>query len=127
MTYSFNSGFADDIRGMMEWRGMLGYTKSCYMQQMRDFDCYCREKFPEVRILTLEVALPYLELLRERRERKPPYIMSDEECRRFFEAADNYPYDKWNPLLSYTVAVFFRLHKQEPESAQGRKHPEPFP
>lgn len=143
MTYSFNSGFADDIRGMMEWRGMLGYTKSCYMQQMRDFDCYCCEKFPDACILTLEMALSYLELLRERRDirvdvaalrnlgkyqvmtgkaacvfpadyfsykkRKPPYIMSDEECRRFFEAADNYPYDKWNPLLSYTVAVFFRL------------------
>lgn len=144
MIYSFNSGFADDIRGMMEWRGVLGYSQSVYEKQMRDFDRYCLENFPQACVLTLEIAFSYLELLRERRDihvdvaalrnlgkyqvmsgkpacvfpagyfsyqkRKPPYIMSDEECRRFFEAADHYPYDKWNPLLSYTVAVFFRLH-----------------
>lgn len=143
MTYSFSSGFADDIRGMMEWRGVLGYTESCYAQQMRDFDQHCMENYPEACILTWEIALSHLELLRKRRDiridvcalrnlgkyqimtgkdacifpadyfsykkRRLPYIMSDEECRRFFEATDNYPYDKWNPLLTYTVSVFFRL------------------
>lgn len=143
MAYSLSSGFADDIRCMMEWRGVLGYTESCYFKQLQAFDRYCREKFPQARILTWEIALSYLEFLRERRDirvdvatlrnlgkyqvmrgkpacvfpadyfsykkRKSPYIMSDDECRRFFEAADHYPYDKWNPLLSYAVAVFFRL------------------
>lgn len=43
------------------------------------------------------------------KSRRMPHIMSDDECRHFFEAADNYPYDKHCPLLTYTAAVFFRL------------------
>ena len=42
-------------------------------------------------------------------KRRMPYMMSDHECQRFFDAADNYPHDKHNPLLTYTVATFFRL------------------
>lgn len=143
MMPSFNSGFAADIRGMMEWRGTLGYTESCYMQQLTDFDRYCQEAFPDAGILTWEISLSYLDALCKRRDiridvaalrnlgkyqvmagrdacifpadyfayknRRMPHIMSDEECRRFFEAADHYPQDKRSPLLTYTAAVFFRL------------------
>lgn len=56
MMPSFNSGFAADIRGMMEWRGTLGYTESCYMQQLTDFDRYCQEAFPDAGILTWEIS-----------------------------------------------------------------------
>lgn len=143
MTCSFSSGFRDDIQGMMEWREILGYTQTCYMQQMRDFDNYCQETYPDADILTWEISLSYLNTLRERRDiridvsalrnlgkyqvmsgknacvfpadyfsykrRRIAHIMSDDECRRFFEAADNYPHNEREPLLAYTVAVIFRL------------------
>lgn len=43
------------------------------------------------------------------RKRCLPYIMSREECRRFFQATDRYPYSPANPLIGYTTAVIFRL------------------
>lgn len=143
MTPSFHSGFADDIRSMMKWRGTLGYAESCYTRQLIDFDRYCLKTCSGADVLTWEIALSYLDDLHEKRDirvdvaalrnlgkyqamtgkkacvfpadyftykrRRMPHIMSDDECRRFFEASDNYPYDKHNPLLTYTVAVFFRL------------------
>lgn len=143
MKPSFNSGFADDIRGMMEWRGVLGYTESCYAQELADFDRHCMKEFPGADTLTWEIALSYLSAIHERREvrtdvaavrnlgryqamngkdacifpadyfgykrRRLPYIMDDEELQRFFTAADSYPYDRRCPLLTYTVAVIFRL------------------
>ena len=143
MTVSFCSGFADDIKNMMEWRGTLGYTESCYAQQLRDFDGYCREAFPDADVLTWDIALSYLQACHERRDvrvdvaalrnlgryqaslgkkacvfpndffgykkRRMPHIMSEKECRLFFEAADSRPHDAANPLLEYTAAVFFRL------------------
>ena len=156
MMPSFNSGFATDIRNMMEWRGTLGYTESCYTQQLKDFDRYCQKTFPDACILTWEISLSYLDTLRERRDirvdvaalrnlgkyqvmagkdacvfptdyfayksRRMPHIMSDEECRRFFEAADHYPYDKRSPLLTYTVAVFFRLQYSTGMRPQEVRH-----
>jgi|GEM_PF-4982152 len=43
--------------------------------------------------------------------RKPdlPYIFTDDELRRFFEAADRFPGYCNSPLLEYTVPVVFRL------------------
>jgi integrase len=43
--------------------------------------------------------------------RKPelPYILSDDELHRFFEAADRFPGYFNSPLLEYTVPVIFRL------------------
>jgi len=43
--------------------------------------------------------------------RKPdlPYIFTDDELRRFFEAADRFPSCCGSPLLEYTVPVIFRL------------------
>lgn len=156
MNSSFHSGFAVDIRSMMEWRGTLGYTESCYTQQLIDFDRHCQESFPDADTLTWEISLSYLDALRERRDiridvaalrnlgkyqvmagksacvfpagyfsykrRKAPYIMSDEECLHFFEAADRYPHDKWNPLLTYTVAVFFRLQFSTGMRPQETRH-----
>lgn len=143
MTLSFCSKFADDIRNMMEWRGVIGYTESCYGQQLKNFDSYCKEIFPNDDVLTWDIALSYLQAYRERRDirvdvamlrnlgryqvmlgkkacvfpndyfsykkRRMPHIMSEKECRLFFEAADSHPHDAANPLLEYTAAVFFRL------------------
>lgn len=141
--YSFRSRFAEDICGMMKWRGTLGYTEACYERQLCNFDDFCIISFPQEDILTWDIALAYLNEYRKRRDirvdvaalrnlakyqimigknacvfpagyfghnkRKLPYIMTDEECRCFFDATDQFPKDNANPLLSYTVAVFFRL------------------
>lgn len=156
MTPSFNSGFAADIRGMMEWRGVLEYTESCYTQELTDFDHHCQKEFPDASILTWEIALSYLNAIHERREvridvaavrnlgryqimtgkpacifpadyfghkrRRLPYIMNDGELRRFFVAADNYSYDKRNPLLTYTTAVIFRLQYSTGMRPQEVRH-----
>lgn len=54
--------------------------------------------------------------------RRMPHIMGDDECRRFFEAADNYPYDKRSPLLTYTLAFFFRLQYSTGMRPQEVRH-----
>ena len=38
-----------------------------------------------------------------------PYIFTDDELRRFFEATDRFPHSRFRPLLEYTVPVVFRL------------------
>lgn len=43
------------------------------------------------------------------KRRKLPHIMTDTECENFFRATDNYPPDKNNSLLQYTVPVIFRI------------------
>lgn len=141
--HSFLSKFSDDIQKMMEWRGVLGYTKTCYERELHNFDDFCMLNFPKADVLTWDIALAYLQEYKKRRDvrvdvsmlrnlgkyqimigkdacvfpanyfkyktRKFPYIMSFEECQRFFKATDNYSSNAYNPLLSYTVAVFFRL------------------
>jgi len=43
--------------------------------------------------------------------RKPslPYICTDSELKKFFDAADQFPGDSRSPLLDYTIPVIFRL------------------
>ena len=43
------------------------------------------------------------------RSRRQPYMMSDGDLQRFFDATDHYPHDAHNPLIAYTAAVIFRL------------------
>lgn len=43
------------------------------------------------------------------RDRRQPYMMSDSDLKRFFDATDHYPPDAHNPLIAYTAAVIFRL------------------
>ena len=38
-----------------------------------------------------------------------PYILSETELKRFFEASDNFPGYPNSPLLEYTIPVIFRL------------------
>lgn len=143
MMPSFQSKFANDIQGMKEWRGTLGYAADSYDRYLTHFDRYCKEVFPDADILTWDIALSYLQAKRERRDiyvdiaairnlaryqlllgkdacvfpadyfsykkRQLPYIMSGEECRRFFHAADRYPHNPASPLIEYTAAAFFRL------------------
>ncbi len=54
------------------------------------------------------------------KKRRLPYVMSDDELQRFFDACDNYPEYAYNPLLSYTCAVLFRL-----QYATGMRPSEP--
>lgn len=156
MKPSFHSGFTVDIRDMMEWRGVLGYTESCYTQELAAFDRYCQKNFPDTSILTWEISLSYLNAIRERRgvrtdvaalrnlgryqamagktacifpadyfshkKRRMPYIMNDRELQRFFKAADEYPYNKCCPLLTYTAAVIFRLQYSTGMRPQETRH-----
>lgn len=68
MKSSFNSKFSADIKGMMEWRGVLGYTESCYEYEMKKFDQYCLEHFPDEDVLTWNIVLTYLTELRKSRD-----------------------------------------------------------
>lgn len=43
------------------------------------------------------------------KKRQLPYIMSEEECQRFFQASDMYPHNPASPLIEYTAATIFRL------------------
>lgn len=43
------------------------------------------------------------------KRRKLPYIMSLEECRNFFNAADKLSFHTGHPLLGYTASTIFRL------------------
>lgn len=42
-------------------------------------------------------------------QRRLPYIMTEDDCARFFDAADHWPRDYANPLIEYTIPVLFRL------------------
>lgn len=137
------SGFADDIRAMMEWRGTLGYKKESYCYSLKNFDDFCLKNYPEAEILTWEIALGFLDDIRRQRDnrcdvaalrnlgkyqlmlgkkacvfpagfyshkhRKLPYIMSDDDIARFFNACDQWPHMNNHPLLEYTVPVIFRF------------------
>jgi len=69
MMPSFHSGLASDIQDMMRWRGTLGYTESCYKQELTDFDRYCCKTFPGAGILTWGIFPSYLNATRERERR----------------------------------------------------------
>ena len=68
MIPSFHSGFADDISAMMKWRGTIGYAEYCYSYHLADFDKYCQQKFPDSSILTWEIAISYLNSIKEHRD-----------------------------------------------------------
>jgi len=74
MMPSFHSGFASDIQDMMAWRETLGYTESCYMRELPDFDRYCCKVFPDADILTWNITLSYLDATHERRDIRVPVI-----------------------------------------------------
>lgn len=56
------------------------------------------------------------------KKRQLPYIMSAEECRRFFQAADRYPHNPASPLMEYTAAAFFRLQYSTGMRPQEVRH-----
>ena len=68
MIYSYHSGFAEDIEKMLEWRGVLGYEKNAYAGYLKSFDTFCHQKFPDVDVLTCDIALTYFSTFREGRD-----------------------------------------------------------
>ena len=64
------SGFADDIKAMMEWRNTLGYKKESYSYCLKDFDRFCSQKYPEAAVLTWDIAIGFLEDVRKRRDNR---------------------------------------------------------
>ena len=66
--FFYNSGFAADIVGMMEWRATLGYCKESYDIELKDLDEYCLDRFPQATVLTKEIAIGFLDKIRERRK-----------------------------------------------------------
>jgi integrase/recombinase XerD len=61
MSFSFHSGFAQDIRAMLEFKTALGHKSGSYGWNLANFDRFCLEKFPDESILTKEIAFAWCE------------------------------------------------------------------
>jgi integrase/recombinase XerD len=52
MTVTFNSGFANHIEAMLEWRTGLGYARRTLAYPMLNFDRFCLARQPGETILS---------------------------------------------------------------------------
>lgn len=66
--YNYYSGFAEDIKKMMEWREVLGYKKDCYASYLKTFDTFCKKQFPNSQVVTWEIALSFFNSFRRGRD-----------------------------------------------------------
>lgn len=46
MKYVFQSGFAQDIEGMLRFKESLGHRAESYLSNLRQFDRFCAESYP---------------------------------------------------------------------------------
>lgn len=143
MSRTFHSHFAEDIKGMVEYKKALGHRAESYEWDLQNFDRYCMEHYPEAEILTRDIVFGWCQAGKEggksayragairtfgcylvaigkeayalppdifaAQKADLPYLFTDEELERFFDAADHYPHRDNSPLLEYTVPVIFRL------------------
>ena len=56
MKYIFSSGFAADIQKMLEFKESLGHSRDSYASNLRQFDRFCAESYPDATCLTRELA-----------------------------------------------------------------------
>ena len=68
MNSFYKSSFATDIIGMTQWRSTLGYSEKCYRYELKKFDEFCSEKYPEADLLTWDIVSSYLEMVNARRD-----------------------------------------------------------
>lgn len=94
---------------VLTWEISLSYLNELRKRRDIRIDVVALRNLGKYQVMTGREACVFPADYFSYKRRRMPYIMSEEECCRFFEAADNYPYDKRSPLLTYTVAVFFRL------------------
>ena len=66
MNSFYKSSFAADIIGMTQWRTTLGYSERSYRYELKKFDEFCSENYPDAELLTWDIALSYLEEINER-------------------------------------------------------------
>ena len=56
MKYVFQSGFAQDIEGMLRFKESLGHRAESYLSNLRQFDRFCAESYPGTCQLTKAMA-----------------------------------------------------------------------
>jgi len=59
MKYEFQSGFASQIKNMLEHREVMGYSVLWHRQMLANFDRFCYEKHTGESILTKEIAFAW--------------------------------------------------------------------
>lgn len=67
MSYEYKSCFADDIQAYISLRCSLGYSRNTYEKTLCQFDCFCREYYPDEKAITQKAA-EYWCRLREGKE-----------------------------------------------------------
>lgn len=61
MSYTFQSGLAQELQSMIDYKVSLGYSETSYLARSASLDRYCMKYFPEITQLTQDVAIGWLE------------------------------------------------------------------
>ena len=59
MSYEFTSGFAGQLKEMLEQRALMGHSINDYSYHFANFDRFCTNHFPNETILTKEIAFAW--------------------------------------------------------------------
>lgn len=52
MSYTFQSGLAQELQSMIDYKVSLGYSETSYLARSASLDRYCMKYFPEITQLT---------------------------------------------------------------------------
>ena len=58
----FVSGFAADLKGMIDFRIALHYAESTFMERSRQFDLFCVKNYPKATVVTEGLAVGWLRM-----------------------------------------------------------------
>lgn len=141
MKYVFQSGFAEHINNLLDYRSAMGFSTNWYRRDLAIFDRFCLKNFPGESCLTKEIAFAWCNDVHSKsgyrvktirgfgkylissgidafivpssflphRKADPPHIFTENELRRFFEAADHFHSCSVSPIIEYTIPTIFRL------------------
>ena len=56
---NYSSNFANPILDMLLFRESLGYCKTTYAYELKDFDAFCSAHYPQQTCLTKELTLAW--------------------------------------------------------------------
>jgi integrase len=131
--------FSQTIEAALSHREMLGYSRSPHDSTLRSFEKFCAKSFPEETNLTKELVLGWMEERPSKgaagairflgkhldamgqpayilpdgfiggKNTFAPYILTNEELREFFTAADTLAANKKRPFRHIIAPVIFRL------------------
>lgn len=95
--------------GVLTWEIAISYLNDLLAKRDVRLDVAALRNLGKYQLMLGKAACVFPNDYFSYKKKRTPYIMNADECFRFFKATDYYPYNKRNPLLTYTVAVFFRL------------------